>query len=173
MLLHTQLRWCWGLNQGLLCHRPELYQLSGSPPPFCFLFLFIHSFYKVSLGFGLKRNGKTSFFVYALQICPLDFSTHGSYDPVVTQVTQVMAIHYRPQLHRPRTQTQTWPFAAAWAPISRCHHGPGGSIDHPGQCHPGGSEVLGHRHGLWTLTRPWASTQPSVITGVMDMATAG
>lgn len=158
--------WCWGL----LCYRSELYQLTGTPPSFCFLFLFIHSFRKVLLGFGSKRNRETTFFVYALQICPLDFSTHGSYDPVVIQA---LVIHHRPQLQRTQDRDPGMALCSSLGPNVKSHHGPRDSTDHPGQCHLGGSEVLGHQRGLRRLTRPWVSTQSLVITGVIDMAAAG
>lgn len=62
----------------------------------------------------------------------------------------------------PEIRTQTCP----WEQLGTCHyHGPGGSTEHPNQYVPRGSKALGDQHGLRWLSRPPASTQPSVPTG--------
>lgn len=62
--------WCWGL----LCYRSELYQLSGTPSSFFFLFLFIHSFRKVLLGFGsIEKKQGNDFLCICSSDLPLGF----------------------------------------------------------------------------------------------------
>lgn len=46
--------------------------------------------------------------------------------------------------------------------------GPGGSTGHPDHYGSEDSMALGHQHGLWRLTRRWASAGPSVVTETVD-----
>lgn len=45
----------------------------------------------------------------------------------------------------------------------------GGNTGHPNQYSLGNGIVLGYRHGLRCLTRPWSFIQPLVMTGTTDV----
>lgn len=65
--------------------------------------------------------------------------------------------------HRPQLQQDHRPSSHGLC------HDPSGSTGHPAQCVSRSHKAFRHQYGLRWLIRPWASTEPSVITGALGI----